>query len=397
MTLETEPVFPMKRDSPFCPAPMLRGLLVDNPVSRVTLVNGQKSWLVTRYADARSLLTSPDLSVDVRRPGYPRVNEGLARFNEGLLQHMDPPEHDVQRRMLAPEFMVKRIERLRPEVQRLVDGYLDEMENQGPPADLVEMLAFPLPARVICALLGVPFEDREFFASCGEAIVGPESSQESAVAASEELRVYLRKLVAEKDKDPGDDLISRVTTDYVRTGALSVAGLADLAQIILVAGFDTTGKMIALGVVTLLEHPEQLAELRRDPSLMPKAVEELLRYLTIVHWGRHRVATNDIVVGGQLIKAGEGIIIAQDIANRDATVFEDPDALDFHRQAPQHLTFGHGVHLCIGSALARLELQIAYTSIFERFPNLRLETAAADLDFEYGQGVLGVKRVPVSW
>src|SRR2546423_671040 len=202
-----QPRFPMERESPYDPPPGILRLLREEPVSGVTLWDGHEAWLVTRYDDVRTLLTNPDLSADVRRPGYPKVSAALAHFTEGLLNHMDSPEHDVYRRMLAPDFMVKRVESLRGDVEKL---------------------------------------------------------------------------------------------------------LVTLAELLLIAGFDTTANMIALGTLTLLRHPAQLEELKADPGLWPGAVEELLRYLTITHRGRHRVATADIEVGGQLIRAGEGIIAAQD-------------------------------------------------------------------------------------
>src|SRR5581483_5836107 len=353
-----QPRFPMERESPYDPPPGILRLLREEPVSRVTLWDGHEAWLVTRYDDVRTLLTNPDLSADVRRPGYPKVSAALAHFTEGLLNHMDSPEHDVYRRMLAPDFMVKRVESLRGDVEKLVDDLLDAMQTHGAPVDLVASFAFPIPALVTCSILGVPYERKDFFVRCAEAFLSGTSTAEAAAAAGRELHAYLGELIEAKKTAPGTDTLGRMVTEYVATGQLDETVLVTLAELLLIAGFDTTANMIALGTLTLLRHPDQL--------------EELLRYLTITHRGRHRVATADIEVGGQLIRAGEGIIAAQDAANRDPDTFADPDVLDIHREARHHLAFGHGVHQCIGAAVARVELQVAYARLFARFPGLEL-------------------------
>lgn len=391
------PPFPMERESPYDPPPRILRLLRDEPVSRVTLWDGHEAWLVTRYDDVRTLLTNPDLSADVRRPGYPKVSAALAHFTEGLLNHMDSPEHDRYRRMLAPDFMVKRVEALRGDVEKLVDDLLDAMQTQGPPVDLVASFAFPIPALVTCSILGVPYDRKDFFVRCAEAFLSGTSTAEAAAAAGRELHAYLGELIETKKTAPGSDTLSRMVTEYVATGELDETVLVTLAELLLIAGFDTTANMIALGTLTLLRHPDQLEELKADPGLWPGAAEELLRYLTITHRGRHRVATADIEVGGQLIRAGEGIIAAQDAANRDPDTFADPDVLDIHREARHHLAFGHGVHQCIGAAVARVELQVAYARLFARFPGLELAVPHDEIRFKHESSVYGVAELPVRW
>ena len=391
------PQFPMERESPYDPPPPLLRLLREEPVSRVRLWNGQEPWIVTRYDDVRNLLTNPDVSADVRKPGYPKVSAALAHFTEGLLNHMDSPEHDVYRRMLAPDFMVKRVESLRPEVAAMVDELLDGMEAHGAPVDLVAAYAFPIPALVTCSILGVPYEQKDFFVRCAEAFLSGTSTAEAAAAAGGELHSYMGELIQGKKANPGADTLSRMVTEYVQAGELDENVLVTLAELLLIAGFDTTANMIALGTLTLFQHPEQLEELKAKPDLWPGAVEELLRYLTITHRGRHRVATADIEVGGQLIRAGDGIIAAQDAANRDPETFPDPDALDVHRDARHHLAFGHGVHQCIGAAVARVELQEAYARLFARFPGLRLAADHDDIRFKHESSVYGIAELPVAW
>jgi cytochrome P450 len=391
------PRFPMERESPYDPPPRILRLLLDEPVSRVTLWDGAEAWLVTRYEDVRTLLTNPNLSADVRKPGYPKVSAALAHFTEGLLNHMDSPEHDLYRRMLAPDFMVKRVESLRVDVEKLVDDLLDTMQAHGAPADLVASFAFPIPALVTCSILGVPYDRKDFFVECAEAFLSGTSTAEAAGAAGRALHAYLGELIEAKKTASGTDTLSRMVTEHVATGQLDETVLVTLAELLLIAGFDTTANMIALGTLTLLRHPDQLDELKANPGLWPGAVEELLRYLTITHRGRHRVATADIQVGGQLIRAGQGIIAAQDAANRDPDTFPKPDLLDIHREARHHLAFGHGVHQCIGAAVARVELQVAYARLFARFPGLELAVPHDQIRFKHESSVYGVAELPVRW
>lgn len=390
------PHYPMARRSPLDPPPAILRLLDEQPTSRVTLYSGQEAWLVTRYQDVRTLLTDPNVSADVRRPGYPAVSAALAHFTEGLLNHMDSPEHDRYRRMLVPKFMVKRMEQLRPQIQRTVDGLIDDMLATPPPVDLAAALALPVPGQAAGALLGVPAEDRERFGKRAEDCLS--GSLETAQAASLELHRYLEGLVAARTAEPSDDLISHLVVEFVNTGAITAEDLVIQARLMLVAGFDTTANMITLGLMTLLQHPEQLALLRDDLSLVPGAVEELLRYLTVTHRGRHRVATADIELSGQLIRAGEGVIAAQDAANRDPAMFERPNELDIRRpNARHHLAFGFGPHQCLGAALARIELQVAFETMLGRIPDIQLAVPLEEIRFKHDASVYGVYELPVTW
>lgn len=390
---------------PFDPPPAHRALLPadDRPASppvRVRLWNGSSAWLVARHTDQVQLLRDERVSADNRRPGYPATSPGseATRAHNRTFITMDEPEHNEQRRRFTAAFTVRRMDDLRPRVAALVDGLLDDMEAAGPPADLVESFALPLPSLVICELLGVPYSDHAFFQRCSKVIIDSRSTGEQALAASQELVDYLGDLIEAKAARPGDDVLSRLAVDHYATGDATRDECAKQARLLLVAGHETTANMIALGTCALLEHPDQLAAVRDgDQRRVAGAVEELLRYLTIVHLGRRRTALADIEVDGVLIRAGEGLILANDLANRDPEVFPDPDRLDVDRAARRHLAFGSGPHQCLGQNLARLELQLAYPALLRRFPGLRLDRPLAEIPFRDEMLVYGVHALPVSW
>ena len=391
------PAFPMARGRcPFDPPPELGRLRAEAPVSPARLWDGSTAWLVTRFAEQRAVLADSRFSSDPTRPGYPHINAGSAvvRRKSKTVMAMDEPEHSVYRRMLTRDFSIRRIEAMRPRIQRIVDELIDEMVAMGPPADLVAQLALPVPSRVICELLGVPYEDHEFFQRLSGALVSGSSAPGEAVTAGLELRGYLAGLLDDKLKFPADDLLTRLSGSE-----LSRVEIADLAILLLIAGHETTANMISLGTLALLENPDQLVELQKDPepAFVAGAVEEMLRYLTISHSGRRRVAVADVEVGGQLIRAGDGVIVTNDSGNRDPAAFPDPDRLDLRRPARHHLAFGFGPHQCLGQPLARAELQIVYGTLYRRLPTLRLAVGLAQIDFKQDMLVYGVRRLPVEW
>jgi cytochrome P450 len=395
------PAYPMQRSCPFDPPPELGRLQAEDPVTKVRIWDGSTPWLITRYADQRAVLADPRFSADARKDGYPATSRGVAarRRTSRAFITMDNPEHDVYRRMLTRDFMIKRVEALRPRIQSIVDGLLDELERQGPPADLVANFALPVPSLVICELLGVPYGDHEFFQRCSRVMISRDSAVEDSLRVTEELKSYLVDLVDAKTAAPADDLLSRLVETQLEPGSLTREQIADMAVLLLVAGHETTANMIGLGTVALLENPAQLAELRDtdDPKLVANAVEELLRYLTIVHGGRRRVAVEDVEVGGQLVRAGEGVILANDAGNRDAEAFPEPDVLDIHRPARHHVAFGYGIHQCLGQPLARVELQVVYSTLYRRLPGLALAVPLDELPFKHEMLVYGVHELPVTW
>ena len=403
------PAFPMQRAAgcPFDPPPGYRKLQAEAPITRVRLWDDSTAWLITRYEDQRNLLADPRVSVDIMHPGYPHITPGEAsRANtsaplkqERVFVTLDDPEHARIRRMVIAPFAIKRVEALRPTVQRIVDGLIDDMLAGPRPVDLVEAFALAVPSLVICEMLGVPYTDHGFFQHNSRIIVSRQSSPEAVREARRNLVDYLDELIIGKLADPGEDLLSKLAAEQVSTGELTRRELAVLGFFLLAAGHETTANMIALGTLALLEHPDQLAELRQtdDPKVVAGSVEELLRYLNILHMGRRRVALADIEIGDQLIKDGDGMIMALDVGNRQDDVFADPDRLDIHRDARGHTAFGFGVHHCLGRPLARLELQVVYGTLYRRIPRLRLAVDLADVPFKHDGLVYGVYELPVTW
>lgn len=389
--------FPQDRTCPYHPPTAYDPLREARPLSRVSLFDGRGVWVVTGHTTARELLSDPRLSSDRTRPAFPSPTErfAAARNRRVALLGLDDPEHHTQRRMLVPSFTLKRTAALRPRIQETVDRLLDRMAAQGPPAELVNAFALPVPSMVICALLGVPYTDHDFFEEQSRRLLrGPAAAD--IENARDQLDTYFESLIDRKQKDPGDGLLDELIHDQLREGTVDRQEVISLATILLVAGHETTANMISLGTFTLLRHPEQLAELRADPTLMPAAVEELLRFLSIAD-GLLRVATEDIEVAGKTIRADEGVVFSTSVINRDAHTFAEPDALDWHRSARQHVAFGFGIHQCLGQNLARAEMEIALLSLFDRFPGLRLAAPVDAIPFKPGDTIQGMLELPVTW
>ncbi|MFG1603235.1 cytochrome P450 [Actinoplanes sp. NPDC049265] len=401
MTSVDAPEFPMPRAAgcPFDPPPGLRELQEETPLAPVRLPDGSTAWVVTRYADQRAVLADSRVSSDVTKPGYPSGTPGrvVGAGNIGFIL-MDDPEHARLRKMVTAPFMIKRVEQMRPAIQRIVDERIDTLLAGPNPADLVESFALPVPSLVICELLGVPYTDHDFFQHSSKNLISRSASPEERGAAFQKLHDYLDDLLIEKTERPQDDLLSTLT-ERVRNGELTRADAAGIGVLLLIAGHETTANMIALGTMALLENPEQLALIRDtgDPKVIAGAVEELLRYLNITHNGRRRVALADIEVAGQTIRAGEGVIMANDIGNRDPSVFDHPDRLDVTRDARRHVAFGFGVHQCLGQPLARVELQVVYGTLYRRIPTLALAADRDSIPFKHDAAVYGVHELPVRW
>jgi cytochrome P450 len=393
------PEFPMARAAgcPFDPPPALQAQQDEGRLVKVRLWDGSTPWLVTRYEDQRALLLDPRVSADITSPGYPLQAPSNGKNNISFIL-MDDPEHARLRRMVTAPFAVKRVEALRPGVQKIVDDLIDDMLTVGGPVDLVQAFALPVPSLVICRLLGVPYADHDFFQENSKTLITRDAAMEDRMAAHGRLLGYLDELMGQKLADPGDDLLSGLV-GRVESGELSRQDVAQMGVLLLLAGHETTANMIALGTLALLEHPDQFALLRDtdDPKLVASAVEELLRYLSIVHGGRRRAVLEDIEIAGQVLRAGEGVIMPNDIANRDPEAFADPDRLDITRDARRHVAFGFGVHQCLGQPLARMELQVVYSTLYRRIPTLRLAAEIDGLPFKHDGSVYGVYELPVTW
>jgi cytochrome P450 len=265
--------------------------------------------------------------------------------------------------------------------------------------DLVEAFALPVPSLVICTLLGVPYADHDFFQRNSRILLAVHEQADRALAAQDELLEYLDWLAGQKLDHPADDLLSSVAVRRVGTGELTREDMARMGMLLLVAGHETTANMIALGTAVLLANPVQFAALRDTggPAVIGSAVEELLRFLTITQSGRRRVTLADIEVDGQVIGAGEGMVLAHNVGNRDGATFPDPDRLDVHRDARRHLAFGFGVHQCLGQPLARMELQVVYGTLYRRIPSMRLATPVTDLPFKHDGLIYGIDELPIAW
>ncbi|MCL7497424.1 cytochrome P450 [Streptomyces sp. MCA2] len=385
------------RTCPYHPPAGYQPLRETGPLNHVALYDGRKVWAVTGHSEARALLSDQRLSSDRQNPAFPMPFERFASITQVRtpLIGVDDPEHNTQRRMLIPSFSVKRVAALRPDIQRIVDELLDRMLAEGPPAELVSAFALPVPSMVICSLLGVPYSDHEFFEGESRRLLRSRTAEE-AKDARIKLEEYFTELIAHKEKNPGDGLLDELIEERLRTGALAHEDLVRLVMILLVAGHETTANMISLGTFTLLEHPEQLAQLKAEESLMPTAVEELLRFLSIAD-GMLRVAKEDIEIGGQLIRADDGVLFPTSLINRDEATYPSPDQLDLDRSARHHIAFGFGIHQCLGQNLARAEMEIALRSLFTRIPDLRLAVPAAEVPFKPGDTLQGMIELPLAW
>ncbi|WP_435796575.1 cytochrome P450 [Kitasatospora indigofera] len=380
---------------PFDPPPAYDRAARQGSVTPAELLDGEFCWLVTGHQEVRTVLSDPRFSADARHPGFPFLTPGrraLAVNNPSFIR-MDDPEHARLRRMVTKDFLVHKVDAMRPGIQRIVDGTIDRMTAAGTTADLVTDFALPVPSLVICLLLGVPYQDHELFQAQSRTLLDNRATQPAVEAAQHGLTGYLTELAEEKRKHPGDDMLSRLAA----RADVSPAEIAATGLLLLVAGHETTANMTALSTVALLRRPEQVARLRADPGLVRGAVEELLRYLTIVQSGLPRVAVEDVELGGTLVRAGQGVLAMLSTANRDEELFGAADELEVSRDARRHLAFGFGVHQCLGQPLARAELQIALETLLRRLPGLRITVPEEELVFRGHSVVYGVESLPVAW
>lgn len=391
------PDFPFPAADGPDPSPLLDRMRAERPVGRVRLPSGDLAWLVTGYADNRRLLADPVFSrAAAAAVGAPRLRR--IPLEAGSITGMDPPEHTRLRRLVARAFTMRTVERMRAGIEEIACGLLDELVAAGPPAELVTGFARPLAITVICALLGVPAPEHARFTAWTEAYLGAgEHTAEEMTAAADALRGYLSGLVADKRRAPGDDLLSALVTAR-EDDRLSERELVALGITLLVAGFETTANMIAGSVQTLLDRHGRLEPALAGPGARATAVDELLRYVAISASGATiRVAVQDTVLGGTLIRAGEAVLPATTSANRDGAVFTDADHLDLARTPNPHLAFGHGPHHCLGARLATVELDVAIAALLDRMPALRPAESGAPVRWRGGGMVRGPLALPVAW
>jgi cytochrome P450 len=393
---------PRAAKCPFNPPPRVLARAAARPVSRVRIWNGSTPWLITGNEELRALAADPRVSADDRLPGYPHWNEGVAAAvanRPRAIANVDGVEHTRLRRTTTRSFTFKQVDKLRPGIQRITDHYIDEMLAGPQRADLVTALALPVPSMVLCDLLGVPYEDHEFFQEQAAIIIEREGTPEVHHRALMSMLDYVRGLVENNIAKPGDEGVIAEIAEHVMAGNLSAGEAAVMGTALLIAGHETTANMIALGVLAVLQNPDQLAIFRDadDPKETANAVEELLRYLSIVQAGERRVALEDIEIAGEVIRAGDGIILDFPAANWDIQVFDQPDRLDLRRPTDRSLAFGFGPHNCVGQQLARAELQIVYTTLFRRVPTLAVAASLDDIQFKHDRLGYGVYQLPVKW
>ncbi|MGE7438056.1 cytochrome P450 [Kitasatospora sp. NPDC001175] len=388
---------PMARTCPFDPPPEYRTLREEEPVASVTLPDGLPGWLVTRYEDVRAVLSDPRFSSrrrQIRIGGDVPKDAPVPPPAPGMFIMTDPPEHTRFRRLLTGQFTVRRMQQLAPAVEQIVAERLAAMAGAEGPVDLVQSFALPIPSLVICELLGVPYSDREEFQRNSAMLLRIDAGPEEVQQAQQAMNRFMHRLVLAKRAEPGDDILSGL----VSSGGLTDEELVGVGGLLLIAGHETTANMIALSTLCLLRNPDQLDALRADPSLMDAAVEELLRYLSVIQFGIRRTAAEDLELNGQQIKAGTTVVAAIQSGNRDVAQFPgDPDRLDLHRTYRPHLAFGHGIHQCLGQQLARVELKAALTALFDRFPTLRLAVPVEEIPMRDDMVVYGVHELPVTW
>jgi cytochrome P450 len=374
-------------------APRLRALQAQGPVHKIRTATGDQAWLVTGYEQVRRLLADPRLGRSHPDPG------SAARTGESVLfggplgsYQTEDADHARMRSLLQPHFTPGRMRALRPRVDALTTGLLDELDRHDRPADLVEAVAVPLPVLVICELLGVPYHDRSRFRAWTRDVADVRERARSEQGLAD-LFGYGRQLVARKREHPGDDVISRLCA----AGGVDDDEIAMLSMSLLFAGHETTVVAIGMGALMLLTNPRQRQDLRDDPGMLPAAVEEMLRAPGKGGGGIPRYARADLQISGVRVRAGDLVLLDNGAANHDATMFPDPDRFDITRQAASHLTFGHGSRYCIGAPLARIELQAVFSQLIPRFPGMRLAVPVEQLTLNTGMLTAGLGRLPVTW
>src|SRR6201991_403556 len=387
---------------PFAPPPEVMELGAARPLSRVRIWDGSTPWLITGYEEVRTLFSDSRVSVDDRRPGFPHWNEGMLSTVHRRPRSVftcDAEEHTRYRRMLSKPFTFKRVEGLRPAIQQITDEHIDAMLAGPQPADVVTALALPVPSLVISQLLGVPYEDAEMFQHHANVGLARYATGEDTAKGAMSLHKYLCQLVETKMENPAEDAVSDLA-ERVNAGELSVKEAAQLGTGLLIAGHETTANMLGLGSRALLQNPDQIAVIRdaEEPKILANAVEELLRYLSIIQNGQRRVALEDIHIGGETIRANEGIIIDLAPANWDPDAFAEPDRLYVHRAgADRNVAFGYGRHQCVGQQLARAELQIVFQTLLRRIPAMKLAVPFEEVPFKHDRLAYGVYELPVTW
>ncbi|MGC4892195.1 cytochrome P450 [Micromonospora sp. DT31] len=371
----------------------------ERPLTRVTMPHGGDAWLATRYDDIKVVLADPRFSrAATVGKDVPRIR---LFFEEENILSMDDPEHSRLRKLVAKAFTMRRVEQMRGRSQEIAEALVDDLIASEQPADLAEKVAWLLPITVICEMLGIPVEDHRKFRGWIDTwlVVGDESEVEAMNEARyEKLPEYMRAIIAKRREQPTDDLLSALVAARDNDDRLSEDELVTMGIALLATGHHTTANQLANYLYILLTQREYWEQLVEDPSLIPSAVEELLRFTPLSPYSENtRIAMEDIELGGQVLKAGEAVMVFPAVGNRDPEVFERPEELDLTRKHNPHIAFGHGIHHCLGAPLARMELQIALSTLIRRLPTLALAVPAEEVPWKSEHVVRGVGALPVRW
>jgi len=389
--------YPVLRTDPTRPPEEYARLTREEPVCPISLATGDPAWLVTGHDVAKTVLSDRRFSREaVFAEGAPRYQAALP--NPDSIQNMDPPRHTRVRKLASQAFSARRVEKLRPRIAQIVDELMDDMLAQGPPLDLNTCFGRPLPLRIICALLGVPYEDHGNIVEWTERIMSLNRYTAAEITeAFVGMRAYFRQLVAGKRANPSDDLLGVLTSLSEEQGTLTEPEVVHLGTAILVAGHDTSVTVIASSALTLMSNQEQLAKLQKNRSLWPAAVEELVRLDNPGIVINPRIATCDVALGDVVIPKGSAVLAHVGAGCRDERLFDGPDTFDVERTSNTQLSFGHGPHFCIGAGLARAELEIGLQRLFDRIPTLALAVPEHTLRWKDFAALGGYEEFPVTW
>jgi cytochrome P450 len=372
-------------------------------VSPVIGPEGGRTWLVTRYDDVRAALADPRLAKDwaahMTPEGFSPGDDPARDYLSRHLLNLDPPDHTRLRRLVVKAFTARRVAALRPRIESITSSLLDGLAPAAAGAgavDLIDEFAFPLPVTVICELIGIPVRDQALFREWSSTVLSSRGTPEEFRLAAVSMYEYFTALVAAKRRDPGDDLLSVLIATQDSGDSLSEAELVAMMFLLLVAGHETTVNLISNGTLALLQNPAEMERLRADPSLLPRAVEELLRYANPLNHATERFTLEPVTIGGVTIPEREWVVLVTSSANRDASRFPSADSLDVGRDATGHVAFGHGIHYCLGAPLARLEGEIAFGALLARFPSLSLAVPESSLRWRPSSLIHGLEKLPVA-
>lgn len=388
---------PWERTHQFDPPSIFDSLREEHPLSRMVYPDGHVGWIATSHELVRKVLGDPRFSHSTEIGHFPVTHQGEVVPNgpkmPGMFIHMDPPDHTRYRRLLTGEFTARRANLLAPRVEAIAAEQAGILREHGAPADLVADFAEPLVLRVLSEVVGLPYGERDRYAHAPALLHDPDANPAEVAAAFAQAGAFFVEIVERKQKQPEDDLLSRLAAD----GQLTTEELCNILTLLLFAGYETTASALSAGVFALLHHTDQLAAVRADPSKLDAATEELLRYLTVNQYHTYRTALEDVELNGETVRKGDTVTVSLPAANRDPAKFACPARLDVDRDAAGHVAFGFGIHQCLGQNLARVELRAGLSTLLREFPDLRLAVGLDEVPLRLKGSVFAVKSLPVSW